>query len=46
MRRFVRAGLAAVLAVGLLGACSAEGGVDTSGDGVKIEGDIDGKNNR
>ena len=46
MRRIVSAGLAAVLAIGLLGACSAEGGVDTSGDGVKIEGDIDGKNNR
>ncbi len=41
MRRVMRAGLAAVLALGLLGACSAEGGIDTSGDGVKIEGDID-----
>jgi hypothetical protein len=41
MRRMVRAVLAAVLAVGLLGACSAEGGIDTSGDGVKIEGDVD-----
>lgn len=41
MRRVVRAALAAVLAVVLMGACSAEGDVDTSGDGVKIEGDVD-----
>ncbi len=41
MRRVVRAALAAVLAIALMGACSAEGGVDTSGDGVKIEGDVD-----
>ena len=45
MRRVVRGVLAAVLAVGLLGACSAEGGVDTSGDCVKIEGDVDAKKN-
>ncbi len=44
MRRIVRCTLAAILAVGLLGACSAEGGIDTSGDGVKIEGDVDAKN--
>jgi hypothetical protein len=44
MKRMVRAALAAVLAVSLLGACSAEGGIDTSGDGVKIEGDVDAKN--
>ena len=44
MTKIVRAALAAILAVGLLGACSAEGGVDTSGDGVKIEGDVDAKN--
>ncbi len=43
MKRVVRAALAAVLAVSLLGACTAEGGVDTSGDGVKIEGDVDAK---
>ena len=43
MRRVVRAVLAAMLAAGLLGACSAEGGIDTSGDGVKIEGDVDAK---
>ncbi len=44
MRRIARAALAAILAVGLLGACNAEGGIDTSGDGVKIEGDVDTKN--
>jgi hypothetical protein len=43
MRRIVRGALAAILAIGLLGACSAEGGIDTSGDGVKIEGDVDAK---
>jgi hypothetical protein len=41
MRRMVRGVLAATLAASLLGACSAEGGIDTSGDGVKIEGDVD-----
>ncbi len=45
MRRMVRAVLAGILAVSLLGACSAEGDIDTSGDGVKIEGDVDAKNN-
>ena len=45
MRRMVRAALAGILAVSLLGACSAEGDIDTSGDGVKIEGDVDAKNN-
>ena len=44
MRRMVRAVLAGILAVSLLGACSAEGDIDTSGDGVKIEGDVDAKN--
>ena len=44
MTRIVRAAVAAILAVGLLGGCSAEGGIDTSGDGVKIEGDVDAKN--
>ncbi len=43
MRRFIRAGLAAGLAVSLLGACSAKGDIDTSGDGVKIETDVDAK---
>ncbi len=43
MKKLIRAGVAALLAVSLLGACSAEGGIDTSGDGVKIEGDIDAK---
>ena len=43
MRKMVRAALAAVLAAGLLGACSAEGGIDTSGDGVTIQGDVDAK---
>ena len=43
MKKLIRAGAAAVLAVSLLGACSAEGGIDTSGDGVKIEGDVDAK---
>ena len=42
--RIVRAVLAGMLAVSLLGACSAEGDIDTSGDGVKIEGDVDAKN--
>ncbi len=45
MKRMVRAALVAVLAVSLLGACSAEGGIDTSGDGVKVEGDVDAKKN-
>ena len=45
MRRAVRAVLAGVLAVTLMGACSAEGDIDTSGDGVKIEGDVDTKDN-
>ncbi len=44
MRRTVRAVLAGILAVSLLGACSAEGDIDTSGDGVKIQGDVDAKN--
>ena len=44
MKRTVRAVLAGILALSLLGACSAEGDIDTSGDGVKIEGDVDSKN--
>ena len=44
MKKLIRAGVAALLAVSLLGACSAEGDIDTSGDGVKIEGDVDAKN--
>ena len=44
MNRILRAALALVLAGGLLGACSAEADVDTSGDGVSIEGDVDAKN--
>jgi len=44
MNRFLRAALALVLAAGLLGACSAEGDIDTSGDGVRIEGDVDAEN--
>lgn len=43
MKKLIRAGVAALLAVSLLGGCSAEGGIDTSGDGVTIEGDIDAK---
>ncbi len=43
MRKMARAVLALVIAGGLLGACSAEGDIDTSGDGVKIEGDVDAK---
>ncbi|MGI8983799.1 MAG: hypothetical protein ACR2HM_04585 [Acidimicrobiales bacterium] len=44
MKKLIRAGIAALMAASLLGACSAEGNIDTSGDGVKIEGDLDGKN--
>lgn len=43
MRRTVRAALAVVMALSLLVGCSAEGDIDTSGDGVKIEGDVDTK---
>ncbi len=41
MGRVLRAVLALITAVALLGGCSAEGNVDTSGDGVRIEGDVD-----
>jgi outer membrane murein-binding lipoprotein Lpp len=41
MRRTVRALIAVVVASGLWAGCSAEAGIDTSDDGVKIEGDID-----
>ena len=44
MKKLIRAGVAALLAVSLLGACSAKADIDTSGDGVKIEGDVDAKN--
>ncbi len=44
MRRLVRAALVLVVAAGLLGGCTAEGGIDTSGDGVTVEGDVDAKN--
>jgi hypothetical protein len=43
MTKLLRAGIAALLAATVLVGCSAEGGIDTSGDGVKIEGDIDAK---
>lgn len=44
MKKLIRTGIAALLATALLGACSADGNIDTSGDGVKIEGDVDAKN--
>ncbi len=44
MRRMRRAGVAVLLAATMLGACSAEGDIDTSGDGVKVEGDVAAKN--
>ncbi len=40
-RKTLRALVALVIAGGLFAGCSAEGGIDTSGDGVKIEGDVD-----
>ncbi len=40
-RKALRALAAIVVAGGLFGGCSAEGDIDTSGDGVKIEGDVD-----
>lgn len=43
MRRFVRGLAAAVVATSLLAGCSAKAGVDTSGEGVKIEGDVNAK---
>ncbi len=43
MRRIVRAAVAAILAVGMLGACSAEGDIDTSGDGISVDADVDSK---
>jgi outer membrane murein-binding lipoprotein Lpp len=43
VKRTVRAVVALVIAGGLFAGCSAEGGIDTSGDGVKIEGDVDAK---
>lgn len=46
MRR-LRALIAALLLslTAVTAACSAEGDVDTGGDGVKVEGDVDSKNN-
>jgi hypothetical protein len=41
MKRTLRTFVAVVIAAGLYAGCSAEGGIDTSGDGVKIEGDVD-----
>ena len=40
-RRTLRTVAAVILAGGLVAGCSAEGGINTSGDGVKIEGDVD-----
>ncbi len=40
-RKTLRAAAALVLTGALLAGCSAEGGIDSSGDGVKIEGDVD-----
>ena len=42
-RKTLRAMAALVMAGSLLAGCSAEGDIDTSGDGVKVEGDVDGK---
>jgi len=39
----LRALAALVMAGSLLAGCSAEGDIDTSGDGVKVEGDVDSK---
>ncbi len=43
MRRVVRGIAGALLAISLLGACSATAGVDTTGNGVKVSGDVDAK---
>ena len=40
-RKTLRAFVALVVAGGLFAGCSAEGDIDTSGDGVKVEGDVD-----
>ncbi len=40
-RKTLRTLAALVVAGGLFAGCSAEGGIDTSGDGVKVEGDVD-----
>ncbi len=42
-RKALRAFVTVILAGGLLAGCSAEGDIDTSGDGVKVEGDVDSK---
>ena len=42
-RKTLRALVALVVAGGLSAGCSAEGDIDTSGDGVKVEGDVDAK---
>lgn len=44
MKRFARGVSAAVLAVSLLGACSANAGIDATDNGVKVSGDVDPKN--
>jgi len=43
-RKTLRTLAALVLAGGLLAGCSAEGDIDTSGDGIKVEGDVDANN--
>jgi len=46
VKRTVRALLGLMIAGALLSGCSAEGGIDTSGDGVKIEGDVDAEDDK
>lgn len=43
MKKLIRAGAAALLAVTLLGACSANAGIDTTDNGVKVSGDVNAK---
>ena len=43
MKKLIRAGAAALLVVTLSGACSANAGIDTTDNGVKIQGDVDAK---
>ena len=42
-RKTLRALVALAVTGGLFAGCTAEGGIDTSGDGVKVEGDVDSK---
>lgn len=44
MKKLIRAAAGALLAVTLLGACSASAGIDTTDKGVKVSGDVDAKN--